>query len=297
MVATPSSIFAQELKQQLDDYFQDIRNGQSISIPDQLLDVKSVDQSLIYTTPYLEDTLAVIRYKAYMLINMISTHVSSLTQQQKGVALLVKGTRDEDSGNAGAVLEFLKQYHKEAFTTAALDSIKKQFTLGKSTHQDKLIKLAGYLELTELTSTLRQYAQPGVPQQTRWAALVALARMQDQDAVEEVLRRTKKLPINDDIIHLVFPDLVYTRQRPLLDYMITILQRNTKDCSSANPEREEPIVCGYRIMEQLAPAIENYPLTVGESGDIETNDYKEALVTVRFWLNEHKDYGIRRDTY
>jgi hypothetical protein len=51
-------------------------------------------------------------------------------------------------------------------------------------------------------------------------------------------------------------------------------------------------------MEYLAPVIENYPLKIRGSGDIDTKDYKEALNTVRKWFKKKNgNYEIRKDTF
>ncbi|HNP07664.1 MAG TPA: hypothetical protein PKN99_08545, partial [Cyclobacteriaceae bacterium] len=126
----------------------------------------------------------------------------------------------------------------------------------------------------------------------RWAALLALARMGDQEATQSVMRRAQRLPVNDDVVYEVFPDLVYTRQRSAIDYLIVELKRDEKKCFTADAEDETPITCAYRIMEMLAPVIDKYPLELDASGDIKTKDYKKSLVTVRAWFERNKDYGI-----
>jgi hypothetical protein len=50
-------------------------------------------------------------------------------------------------------------------------------------------------------------------------------------------------------------------------------------------------------MEQLAFAIEGYPLRLDDSGDINTEDYTAALMTVRNWFTTHKNYMILNDRF
>jgi hypothetical protein len=78
---------------------------------------------------------------------------------------------------------------------------------------------------------------------------------------------------------------------------VEALNNDAKNCESANSDNTERIPCAYRIMEMLAPIIENYPLKQNASGDIETNDYPMALQTVREWFKINKAYKILRDTY
>ena len=127
--------------------------------------------------------------------------------------------------------------------------------------------------------------------------MLALARMGDNYALEDVLKRIRKLPVNDDVVYQVFPDLVYTRQRATFDVLLQALNSDETNCESANAEVERKIPCAYRVMEMLAPAIQSYPLKVDESGDIDTNDYTEALKTVRDWFRANGNYIIRTDSY
>jgi hypothetical protein len=79
--------------------------------------------------------------------------------------------------------------------------------------------------------------------------------------------------------------------------MVEVMQRDDKNCMTADAEREEPMPCGYRIMEQLAPVIVGYPVQLDESGDIKAKDYTAALQKVRDWFTKYTDYTILRDRF
>jgi hypothetical protein len=121
--------------------------------------------------------------------------------------------------------------------------------------------------------------------------------MGDTNATAEILNRVKRIPVNDEVVYEVFPDLIYTRQTDALDYIVKALHSDAKNCIAADAEKDIPILCGYRIMEQLAPVIEGYPLHLDEFGDVQTLDYPAALNTVREWFLKHKSYTIRHDKY
>jgi len=194
-------------------------------------------------------------------------------------------------------LDYLTNYFQADFTLVAKDSVRNLFKK-RTPHFDQLLKLVGFLSLTDLTEEVRLFTKPGAGSQSiRWSALVSLTRMGDFDAANEMMRRVKKLPVNDDIIYKLFPDLAYSRNPEAINYMIEGMRSDEKNCLSADAEKEEPIPCGYRIMEQLAPVIENYPLTLDASGDIKTKDYVAALKTVREWFVKHPDFKIRQDNF
>jgi hypothetical protein len=167
----------------------------------------------------------------------------------------------------------------------------------KQVHFDKVIRLAGFLDLKNLAAELTPLTASGTPQQIRWAALLALVRMKDETAQQQLMSRVKRLPVNDDVVYQVFPDLIFSRDREAINYMVEIMQSDAKNCTSADVEREIPIPCGYRIMEQLAPVIKNFPVEMEEGGDIKTNDYLAALASVRYWFNKNKNYEILTDRY
>ena len=145
--------------------------------------------------------------------------------------------------------------------------------------------------MTDQISTLRSLL-PSLSGRDRWTAQLALARLGDQEALATVLARAKQQPVNDDVVYELLPDLVYTRQKAAIDYLVTIVHSEEKNCQSADPEAEQRILCGYRVLELLAPVIQDFPLTVDASGDLAVRDYPKALEEARRWLKEHADYQI-----
>ncbi len=103
--------------------------------------------------------------------------------------------------------------------------------------------------------------------------------------------------MTDAVVYEIFPDLVYTRSQEAITYLVEALNSDAKNCESANAESEEKIPCAYRVMEMLAPVIENYPLKLSESDDIETTDYPGALQKVRDWFKVNKGFKILKDRY
>jgi hypothetical protein len=161
-----------------------------------------------------------------------------------------------------------------------------------------LIKLLGFLDLKQTRGELRDLAQSGTAnRQERWSSMLALSRMGDGYAIENVMNRVKKLPVNDDVVYQIFPDLIYTRQRVAIEYLMAQVNNDAKNCRRASGDNETRIPCAYRIMEMLAPVVESFPLQVDSSGDLATDDYDGALRDVRNWFRENKDFKILTETY
>lgn len=295
-IATLSSIQAQSKNQLLDSYFFEVRTNKNPSIPKSFTLPENAKTILSSIAPYLHDTVPNVRAKAYTIIQAVGQASKIPAIRQGSVIKLIEGGNDKNSGNVGEASDYLTTFLKIDFTTTAKDSIKNLFR-HKIAHLDQLLRLIGFLELVDMKEEIRPLTQAGNPQGIRWAAIVSLARMNDPDAAFEMMRRVKKLPVSDEIIYKLFPDLAYSRSSEAVAYMVEVMRSDEKKCFTADAERQQPIPCGYRIMEQLAPVIEGYPLQLDESGDVKTKDYVGALKTVRDWFDQHPGYSIRRDNF
>lgn len=281
---------------EIDNYFQEIKTGKNPAMPKEILENGNGLNLLDELEIYCADTASSTRLNAYFLIQQVGIQAWQLPVRQKSVELLVIACSDPDTGNGGSAMKYLEGFRKGDFNQSAKDKLKVLLTQ-RSSHFTRIMRLTGFVELMDMMEYIRLYAQPGNNQNERWAAIVSLARMGDPVAIQDMSERIKKLKITDDVIYAISPDLIYTRQKAALDYLVEILKSNEKNCTSANPNSDEKIACGYRIMEMLAPAIEGYPLELDESGDIKTNDYSEALAMVRAWFESNKNYDINRDTF
>lgn len=281
----------------LENYFHEIRIGNYPTIHDEIL--KSLDSSegLSLIAGYYNDSSAIVRSNAYTITYNVGSKSVHKDVRSKAIQNLIDACNDPESGNIYGLLDYLTKFRREDFiqNEKAKEKIR-LLLLSNPAHIDKLFKLIGFFELN-LEAAILPYTQPGINAANRWAAIVSLARMNDVLSLQDMMTRVQKLPINDDVVQTIFPDLVYTRQKPALDYLVQVMNSNEKNCTSANPNSDEKIVCGYRIMEMLAPAIEGYPLELDASGDIKTDNYEEALATVRAWFENNKDYKINRDTF
>lgn len=279
------SAFAQTPAALLKPYMEEVRSGKSVTVPDALLETSNAQSVVDALLPYTMDTVAAVRSRAYFILQRTALASKEAMLKAEVLQHLIEGGKDKDSGLVGQLFSGLTQFNKNDFNDQAKDSLQSLFKL-RPTNLDKLIRLIGFLNISALQNELLMMSQPGNSKRDRWAALIALARMGEPYALTSLMDRVKKLPVNDDVVYEVFPDLIYTRQKEAFNYMITALQSDEKNCESADPENAVAIQCGYRIMEQLAPVIRDFPLEVDASGDIKTKDYKKALTTARTWFKE-----------
>ena len=222
----------------------------------------------------------------------------SINSFSQDISTLFENLQAADAGYAYLTIKSLQIQSKNYFNKddkALLINHIKNTTL----HLDELIKLTGYLELREAIPQLKNIADSSVySPRDRWAAYLALSRMDDQQAISFINNKIRSAKVDDDFIYDIVPDLIYTRNRSIYNYLITLLMDDTPHCTSANPDNEAAITCGYRLMEYFAPVIKNYPLKITPSGDVDTNNYPKALKNTRDWFSKNQEnYIISRESF
>jgi hypothetical protein len=126
----------------------------------------------------------------------------------------------------------------------------------------------------------------------QWACELALARLSDEASINNIIQQLDRRIVDDRYVYTVLPQLVYTRQRALLKYVIEVVQSDELNCLSSNADSEKKIKCSYRALECLAPVIRNFPIKVDDEGMLEVTDYEASLAVAREWLVTHEDYAI-----
>lgn len=281
----------------LDNYFAQIRAGKYANVPAEVSKPELANGLLKSLGVYATDTMPVVRARATGLVRTIGLQSKVATVRTQAVQQLVAAAKDRDTGNSGVVLNYLTGFRKNDFSAASKDSLYAYFQR-KSGNMNTLIRLLGYLNVQKAKNELFALSQDGAAgRKDRWAALLALSRMGDEQAINDVMNRVKRMPVSDALVYEVFPDLVYTRRREAFNYLLETLNSDAKNCKSADPERPSRIPCAYRVMEMLAPAIGNYPLKLSESGDVITPDYPAGLAQVREWFKVNREFRILEDKY
>ena len=281
----------------LDTYFSQLRPGKSQNIPPEVYKPENAKSTLMALDVYAKDTLDIIRSKAALITRVVGTRSVVSAIRQQSVTQLIGAAKDKSTGNAGVALNYLTEFKKSDFTKVHRDSLIALFKRNPP-YIDVLAKLIGFLDIQELKNDLFAMSQQStLGRKERWSAILALARMNDERAVNDMMNRVKRMPVMDGVVYEVFPDLVYTRRPEAIAYLVEALNSDAKNCNSADAEREARIPCAYRVMEMLAPVIEGYPLKLDESGDVVAKDYPAALQLTRDWFTKNKSYKILTATF
>lgn len=294
-----STAFTQELnKEGMQSFFNDVKSNPDSyhKIPTNFETNKC--EILNDLELYRIDSISSVRKYAYLIANNLTKNDTNSILKQSVVNFLLLGFKDQNSGTCGIVSDFLKEYPKKYYNDNAQNKILELLHLTPPYYHE-LLKLAGYVNPDSAIESITELLSSGIIKNNEpyWAAKLALARIGDQPSMDFCMKQIKMMKVNDDLIYDYVPDLIYTHQREAIDFLIQLLHSNEKNCESPNAESTEMIVCGYRIMEYLAPVIKDFPLTINDSGDITTNDYTEALQICRDWFLQHSDYKIINEKY
>lgn len=288
---------AQSSVRDLEKYLTDIKTNPYLSLPKTLLeDSKNEDKLVKVLQGYTSDSIVVVKSRAYYIIKVIGKRSKDAKVRQAAVTSLIKGIKDVNTGVSGTASEALSGFAQDNFTQEAKEALKQSLD-PRTSHLHQVIKLVGYLEMKDQQPKLTNILASNAKATDKWACQLALARMGDATAINFILEKVKSAKLNDDLVYTIVPDLVYTKQKLIFDYLIEIINNDTPSCQSPNPDSNVKILCGYRVMESIAPAIEKYPLLVNDFGELNVTDYKEALTKVRTWFSENPDYKIRSDGY
>lgn len=290
-------IHAQSSVRDLERYMTQLRKDPYQTLPATVWqDAKNEDKLLNVLVPYYSDTVQVIRQKAYYITKRIGQKSKEAFIQQRAISYIVNALKEKDSGMSGSALEALTRFRKQNFSAAAKDSIA---TLIKpeTPHLDNVLKLAGFLELKNYADKIQNILATSTNAKLKWSARLALARMGDENAIQFIVNKLNTAQVNDDFVYDVVPDLVYTRQAQIFDFLEGVINSEAENCQSANPDSGKKILCGYRVMEQLAPVIKDFPVKIDESGDLAVSDYPAALQQVRAWFAANDSYSILSDSF
>ncbi len=293
------TVSAQTQSNTINDYFMAVRNKKTPAVPSALSSDRKNEQTLFASIiPYLSDSVNEVRFAAYSLLANTGKQSTSASFRKQVVINLASGWRDTDSGISGLIGSSLQQFRQDDFTASAKDTLR-SLVQKMPAYYDKLVRLCGYLQIADQRSVIQNQLQAGAikSKSDKWSAYLAMCRLGDAQALSYVMGRVRKLPVNDDVVYDVFPDLIYTRQREAIHYLVEALNSNEKNCEPANPEASGNIPCAYRVMEMLAPVVKDFPLQTDATGDVIAKDYAKALQLAREWLNQHPDYLIKTDVF
>ncbi|NJO88740.1 MAG: hypothetical protein HC831_07055 [Chloroflexia bacterium] len=261
--------------------------------------IKDSAQAMINAfLPYVTDSVENVRSLAYNAIAVSGQKSTQPTVRQQAVGILTDGCTDTEAALRKNIAGQLENFKKEDFTE---DSKQKLTALLKqeTTYFTHTIKLIGFLDMKEQIQPLKSLlVSDQIKDKTlQWDIRLTLARLEDDEQINYCVDFIRGTGLNDQVIYNLFPDLAYMRAKEAVDYMIEVLNRDSKDCFSPNPDNPVKITCAYRVMEYLAPIIKDFPLATDKDGELDVDNYQEALQVCRRWFQQNTDYEIGKSRF
>lgn len=283
---------AQDTEKLADEYIQNYLNNTIEPFILQQLNEKPKDQVLNAFAAYTEDTIPRIRRISYQMIYKTGLKAENADHRKKSVKLIVLGLHDSDAGIAGICVNYLCDFSPEDFDAEQRYYISmKVRQLPKPAYVHKMILLSGYLGISDLTYYFEKMLEDtaSYTSRDRWSILLAMARMNDPQAIDQVIRRIKTIEPTDDVVYELYPKLTYIRKKASFDILFDAILSDEKNCLSANPDNEVPIVCAFRVLGYVAPYIENFPIKTDAYGEPVLGNYDVELAKAREWIKANRE--------
>ena len=296
----PDTFFAQEAKVQkiLEAIYQ--QNASNSKPVDEKILFKSGNEPYVtkYTDALLKDSASSVRISGISVIARVAYKSTDTVFRQHTVTRLLSYFRDADPAVTSRAAKYLTGFERLDFNNAAKDTLRSLISM-MTYHYDLLLKLAGFAGIRDKAEEIKSKLLGGeLSPSLKWSSILALARMGEEEYISLCLFTVKDVRVNDNFMYNTLPELIYTRQRTIFDYLIELVNSDKADCHSPNPNYSGKILCAYRIMEALAGVIDDFPVRTRRSGDLITDNYEKSLEITRKWFNEHKnDYKINTDRY
>lgn len=281
----------------LTNYLKEARTGSYAAAPQELFaDGNDFQELLTALIPYQQDSLVVIRSKAYSLSKRFGQLAESDVTKQLAISQQINALEDSDRGIVANAIEALKGFENTLFTETHKNKIAALLN-PNFPHFNDFVKLIGFLQIQSSVPLLKDmlYNQSG--RTARYHIRLALARMGEKESIDYLEVGIENITINDDFAYDVAADLVYTRQASVFKFLENQIHSNGANCSSADPDSDKKITCAYRIMEAMATSIIDFPIPIDEYGELETDDYEESLNTFRRWLKANENYKLNMEIY
>ena len=297
MVLPSGQALAQSPAAALTTHLEAIRQGSHAAVPQAVLaDTTNAAALLSTLATYQNDTLTAVRSRAYNVAKRIGQRSSDPAVRQTATAQLTRGIADPEAGISGNNSAALTGFRSADFSTTTQTQLLNYLQPG-TPHLDQVAMLTGFASGKGAQLALQSLLTAKVSATTRWAIRLALARTGDETAIGYVLDKLNAAPVNDALVYDIVPGLVYTRQPAIFRYLETLVVSDEPNCQSADPDSQQRILCGYRVMEALAPALTGFPVAVDAYGELLTDDYEQSLREVRAWLRGREDYPMWMDVY
>lgn len=287
-----------DVTKQINLLMSQIRSGSTITVDRSKIisstNSKEISQQI---SKFFNDSVASIRYEALNINTQVALNSKDKLSIKKSIHENISNCIINGSIN-NQIIGLLKKYKQVDFSIEELQQLKEILQTQESNigNLGKIYAFAGKeAVLSDLNALL---AKPNLSKTDKKDIKLALVRSGDERLTNKMLEILKQQVINDDLIYSALPDILYTKNKDLYTHLLNAILSDSKKCSSANNDDNAPIICAYRLIEQLAPQIMNFPVTINTKGEIDSKDLKKTLIEVREWIVKNKNsFEIDKNSY
>ncbi|MES2134136.1 MAG: hypothetical protein V4506_17445 [Bacteroidota bacterium] len=239
-------------------------------------------------TKYASDTVLNVRYEALNMLSQSAIRSKDKTLIKKSIRNTIKNSVINNTIN-NQIVNLLKRNAKQDFENDELILMKATLE-SRENNIGNLAKIyafaGGATVLMDLNALL---VKPNLTKGDKKDLKLALTRCGDERYATKMNETLKQQVVNDELIYSALPDILYTKNKAMFSFLLDGILSDSKKCSSANNDDNTPMICAYRLIEQLAPEIVDFPATVNEKGEINSKDLPKTLTEVREWIKKNKD--------
>ncbi len=287
-----------DLAKQINTLMAQLRSGQAITADrGKIAAATNYKEATEILGRYVSDTLLAVRYEALSLYSQAALRSKDKALIKKSIRSIIGNAVLYNSIN-NQIVNLLKRYTKQEFESDELQLMK---SLLESQYNNigNLAKVyafaAGPTAQNDLAALL---AKPTLNKGDKKDMKLALVRSGNENYAQKMNETLKQQVLNDELIYSALPDVLYTKNKEMFAWLLNGIMSDNKKCSSANNDDPAPMICAYRLIEQLAPHILNFPVSINAKGEIESKDLSKSLTDVRAWITKNAtSFEINRDTY
>jgi hypothetical protein len=282
--------------QDLEKYLDTIISNPSTPLPPSvLIDFKNEPTLIKHLLAHRSDPGEEFQFRVLDLMRLMAVKSKNNQVRRSVVHHFVQTIPDKNLRVSGFASGALIQFLKPDFSEQNKDSIVSYLGIGIP-NLGHLFRLAAFLEAPSAKEKISSMLIYPMSPLLKWNARLALSRLGDENATNFVLEKIATSTIDDSFVSSIIPGLVYTRNKKIFIALEKILQSDAYNCRSPHPDSKASILCAFRVLENIAGAIEKFPIKVDESGDLLVDDYQSALDTARRWLKQNPDYKLDTNT-
>lgn len=285
---TISSFSQTSIDKLVGQIIQDQRTNKVMSVStNTLFETKNIPLSISAFSKYVKDTMPNVRYLAIGYLSNLGRNSTELGVRQNILISLIQTTKDTDPSVSKLAWESLLTFKRSDFEGKPMEALKK-YSFNETIQTELYAKTIGYLNIADKTEALKNLLNTNVNQSQKWKNNLALTSLGNKASTDYIIEKLKKVPIDDNWVLSLAPDLAFTRSKPIYNILFDAILSRETNCTSPNSDDNSKIPCAYPILINIAPFIMNFPIQIDETGDIVGN-FQKALKTSQEWILKNRN--------